>query len=137
MKQLKKPTKEMIEERKKRNKREFLLSVVMALFVLFMMLISFVGGYYIGTGVTVKYFMDAMVIVLKSTDTKITANLSMNETKLVDYMFEKLGRGDNYSNSYQPTNSSFVSKPVLPCNPDPSIPRGETSNCIGEQEIKK
>jgi hypothetical protein len=45
-------------------------------------------------------------------------------------MFEKLDTNK--------TGSGITQKEYIPsCNPDPSIPRGETSRCIGEQVITK
>jgi uncharacterized protein YneF (UPF0154 family) len=114
------------EERRRRRRKDLAFAILMSFVIIVLMGFSFVAGYYTGTRVTVKYFMDAMALMIKSSDIKIVANMSINETKMIDYMFEKMGQPDIQKKEYIP-----------PCNPDPSIPKGETSRCVEQQVIKK
>jgi len=117
----------MTEEERRRHKRKGLaFAIIMAFIIVVFMVFSFIAGYFLGVKVTAKYFAETAALFLKSSDIKITANLSLNETKIVDYMFEKIGQPDIQKKEYIP-----------PCNPDPNVPKGETSRCIEQQVVLK
>lgn len=121
--------KQMTEEERRHKRKGLMFAMITAFIIMMMIIISFAAGYFLGVKITIKYFTETMVLLIKSSDIKITANLSINETKMIDYMFEKMGGIDN---------STIQRKEFIPpCNPDPSIPKGETSRCIEEQVIDK
>lgn len=123
--------KQMTEEERRRYKRKSLaFAIMMAFLIVFFMGGSFIAGYFLGVKVTVKYFTETMLVMFRSSDIKITANLSINETKLVDYMFEKLD-GNKTLGSIQKKEY------IPPCNSDSNIPKGETSRCIEQQPVLK
>ena len=123
---MKKPTEE--ERRRQRIKTLGFVSI-MTIFMIIMIGIGFVGGCYIGTKTTVDYFMNAMELVFKNSDIKIDMNMTLNQTQMMDYIFEKL-------NNSGLLNSSQQKEYIPPCNPDPSIPKGETGVRCVEEQIK-
>jgi len=118
------------EERNMRRRKDISFAIIMACLITIFIFISFAAGYFMGVKTTARYFAEMAAVFIKSTDIKITANLSLNETKLVDYMFEK---------SRNTTAPIQQKEYVIPCKMDPSIPRGETTEgirCIQQQEVK-
>jgi hypothetical protein len=80
------------------------------------------------------YFVKGMMTLISGSDVKITMNMTFNETKMIDYMYEKLNNNVNIAgtaNNYQ-----------IPCKNNDCIPKGETikdiyPQVIGENIINK
>jgi len=119
-----KRTNETKDERRKRRIKSTMFLVGILLFVL-------IAGIYIGFLLGIHYaarsFVEVMSFIVGNSEIKMDINMTLNQTEMMDYLIDKMG-----------INETMTKKEYIPpCNPDGSIPRGETGvdGCITPQEI--
>jgi hypothetical protein len=99
------------------RKKDIIFIFLLSFLIVVFMGASFSIGYFMGVKTTANYFAEMAALFFKSSDIQIVANFSFNETKVVDYMFEKVGETQITKKDYIPycddVNTKCMRKEVL------------------------
>lgn len=85
------------DELKKKKNKDLMFGIIITLFIFLIFAIGLILGFYAGVQYTTQTFFKGMGILFSSSDVHISMNMSINETKMVDYMWEK-ARGTELTN---------------------------------------